>query len=62
MDLDESVYLTKLTPVILEFSDGQQTVVNLWWHALPVTVQLLSSVTEEDTRPLQHCNVNVESV
>ena len=27
-----------------------------------MTLQPLSSVTEEDTSPLQHCNVNVEYV
>ena len=66
MDLDESVHLTELTPVILESSDGQQTEVKVACHSVPVTLQHLSSVTnqiyEEDTSTLQNCNVKVESV
>ena len=66
MDLDESVHLTELTPVILESSDGQQTEVKVAWHSVPVTFQHLSSVTkqisDEDTSTLQNCNVEVESV
>ena len=66
MDLDESVHLTELTPVILESSDGQQTEVKVACHSVPVTLQHLSSVTnqisEEDSSTLQNCNVKVESV
>ena len=66
MDLDESVHLTELTPVILESSDGQQTEVKVACHSVPVTLQHLSPVTnqisEEDSSTLQNCNVKVESV
>ena len=58
MDLDESVHLTELTPVILESSDGQQTEVKVAWHSVPVTFQHLSSVTNQyiATRITRHDN------
>ena len=66
MDLDESVHLTEQTPVILESSDGKQTEVKVACHSVPVTLQHLSSVTnqisEEDSSTLQNCNVKIESV
>ena len=60
------MHLTEQTPVILESSDGKQTEVKVACHSVPVTLQHLSSVTnqiyEEDSSTLQNCNVKIESV